>query len=177
MNNFTHLLCLAVFSLLAASCGSSKTDTAVGTTGAEAMRVSEVSVEDSFGAPFTFKEVVPAPTFTDQYDVDLITDTVTTTLQGQINEVCQAKGCWMTIATGTESEMMVKFKDYAFFMPKDISGRQVIMNGKAYYQETSVDELRHYAEDAGKSADEIAMITKPKRELRFLADGVQLLRD
>ena len=83
----------------------------------------------------------------------------------------------MTIAAGSDQTMMVKFKDYGFFMPKDISGREVVMNGKAYYQTTSVDELRHYAEDAGKSADEIAAITEPKRELRFLADGVQLLKN
>ena len=49
------------------------------------------------------------------------------------------------------------------------------MHGKAYYQITSLDELRHYAEDAGKSAEEIAAITEPKKELRFLASGVLLL--
>lgn len=74
-----------------------------------------------------------------------------------------------------DEEMMVKFKDYGFFVPTDISGREVVMHGVAYYQTTSVEELQHYAEDAGKSAEEIATITEPKRELRFLADGVKLL--
>ena len=37
---------------------------------------------------------------------------------------------------------------------------------------TSVDELRHYAEDKGAPAEEIAAITEPKRELRMTADGV-----
>ncbi|MEO0734651.1 MAG: DUF4920 domain-containing protein [Bacteroidota bacterium] len=129
----------------------------------------------SFGAEFTAAEVVPATDLLSAYDATALTDTVTATLRGTVNEVCQAKGCWMTIATGTDAEMMVKFKDYGFFVPKDISGREVVMNGLAYYQVTAVDELRHYAEDAGKSADEIAAITEPKKELRFLADGVQLL--
>jgi hypothetical protein len=37
---------------------------------------------------------------------------------------------------------------------------------------TSVAELQHYAEDAGKSKEEIAKITEPKLELTFVADGV-----
>jgi len=49
------------------------------------------------------------------------------------------------------------------------------MHGMAYYQITPVDELRHYAEDEGKSAEEVAEITEPKRELHFLADGVKLI--
>ena len=62
---------------------------------------------------------------------------------------------------------MVKFKDYGFFMPKDISGKEVILNGKAYVNEVPVDEQRHYAEDAGKSEEEIAAITEPKKDLFF----------
>ncbi len=119
--------------------------------------------------------MIPASDLLSSYSADAIADTVMTTLRGTVDEVCQAKGCWMTIAAGGEEEMMVKFKDYGFFMPKDISGREVIMNGIAFYEVTPVDELRHYAEDAGKPQEEIDKITEPKRELKFLADGVQLL--
>jgi hypothetical protein len=98
-------------------------------------------------------------------------------VKGRVSEVCQAKGCWMNIVSdkGSDNTMKVRFKDYGFFMPKDISGREVIMEGVASIQEVSVDELRHYAEDAGKSQDEINAITKPRRELSFLASGVILL--
>lgn len=96
-------------------------------------------------------------------------------VKGKVREVCQKKGCWMTIySDNTSQEMMVKFKDYGFFVPKDISGKTVIMEGNAYKETTSVDELRHYAEDAGKSDEEIAKITEPKVELKFLASGVIL---
>ena len=99
-------------------------------------------------------------------------------VRGTVQEVCQAKGCWMNIANDETGEsMMVRFKDYGFFMPKDIAGREVIIEGQASFQETSVEELRHYAEDAGKSAEEIAAITEPKRELSFLASGVILLEE
>jgi len=142
------------------------------------MASSTVSAEDvagSYGDNFDASKVLPADMLIRSYQREQLLDTVTTTLQGTVNSVCQAKGCWMTIAAGEDKEMMVKFKDYGFFMPKDISGREVVMHGMAFYRITPVDELRHYAQDAGKSPEEIAAITEPKNELHFLAEGVQLL--
>ena len=100
-------------------------------------------------------------------------------VEGTIKAVCQKKGCWMTIVSDDASKqsMMVKFKDYGFFMPLDCTGKTVIMQGNAYTETTSVDELRHYAEDAGKSEEEIAKITEPKTELKFMADGVILKKE
>lgn len=104
-------------------------------------------------------------------------DSVATKVSGTVTSVCQAKGCWMKLTSegGDQPEMMVKFKDYGFFMPKDIAGRQVVLQGTAYREVTSVEELRHYAEDAGKSTEEIQKITAPKEELKFMAAGVVLL--
>ncbi|MBE26594.1 MAG: DUF4920 domain-containing protein [Saprospirales bacterium] len=104
-------------------------------------------------------------------------DEVEAVVTGNVGSVCQAKGCWMNIVDsdgGTSEEMFVKFKDYGFFMPLDIAGKDVIMRGKAYKEETSVDELRHYAEDEGKSDEEVAAITESIIELKFMADGVIL---
>jgi hypothetical protein len=103
-------------------------------------------------------------------------DSLNTKVVGTVNEVCQAKGCWMTIVSENSDKVMrVKFKDYAFFVPKDISGRKVVFEGKAYRELTSVDELRHYAEDAGQSEEEIAAITDAKESYKFMASGVLLL--
>lgn len=93
---------------------------------------------------------------------------------GEVDEVCQAKGCWMTIKLDNGELMRVKFKDYAFFVPKDIQGRTVVFEGEAKVKTTPVSELQHYAHDAGKSKEEIAAIKEPKKELTFLADGVLL---
>ena len=49
------------------------------------------------------------------------------------------------------------------------------MDGFAFKEVTPVDELRHYAEDEGMSKEEIAAITEPKEELKFMASGVLLL--
>ena len=95
-------------------------------------------------------------------------------VKGSVESVCQVKGCWMTVERENTESVHVTFKDYGFFMPMDLTG-EVLMKGKAWYQETPVEELRHYAEDAGKSPEEIAAITEPKRELRFEASGVKIL--
>ncbi len=99
-----------------------------------------------------------------------------TTVKGKVSSVCQVKGCWMNlVADGKEEELFVKFKDYGFFMPLDLSGNEVIMHGEAYKEITSVDELRHYAEDEGKSKEEIEAINEPAIELKFMASGVKML--
>jgi len=74
-------------------------------------------------------------------------DTINSKMKGKIVEVCSAKGCWMKLDMDGQNEVMVKFKDYGFFMPLDAEG-DVVINGKAFVSETPVDELRHYAEDA-----------------------------
>ncbi len=104
-------------------------------------------------------------------------DSLNTKVMGTVEGVCQAKGCWMNIVSDNPDQpsMFVKFKDYGFFMPKDIAGKQVIMEGYAFKEVTPVEELRHYAEDEGKSPSEIAAIIEPKEELKFLASGVLLL--
>ena len=105
-------------------------------------------------------------------------DSIETKVVGTVKAVCQAKGCWMNIAADEEGqpEMFVKFKDYGFFVPKDISGKQVVMEGYAFREVTSVDELRHYAEDEGKPKEEIEAITEPVEELKFMASGVIVLK-
>ena len=80
-------------------------------------------------------------------------DTIQVKFASKINEVCSKKGCWMKLPLGEETETIVRFKDYCFFMPLDSKDREVIVEGIAFVKETPVDELKHYAEDAGKSAE------------------------
>ena len=90
-----------------------------------------------------------------------------------IESVCKKKGCWMKVDLGKgEEQSFVRFKDYGFFMPLDGEKADVIVHGKAFVSEISVEKLRHYAEDAGQSKEEIAKITKPQLQFNFEADGV-----
>ncbi len=95
-----------------------------------------------------------------------------TKVTGKVDEVCQAKGCWMNLSDDKGNSMKVTFKDYGFFVPKDIAGKTAIVEGVATYDTTTVDMLKHYAEDEGKSKEEIASITEPQVELVFEAVGV-----
>lgn len=92
-------------------------------------------------------------------------------VEATIIDVCQKKGCWMRV-TENDTELFVRFKDYGFFVPLDAAGKKVVMHGKAVAEVASVDELRHYAEDAGKSPEEIAKITEPTERITFFADSV-----
>jgi len=126
----------------------------------------------SYGDKINDDNVLSTKQITEKYESMAVGDTIDTKMTAEVNEVCQAKGCWMTLKLENGEEAMVKFKDYAFFMPKDISGKEVILNGKAFVNEVAVDEQRHYAEDAGKSKEEVAAITAPKKTYSFEADGV-----
>jgi hypothetical protein len=107
-----------------------------------------------------------------QYQQLSESDSVNTKFSATVTEVCQAKGCWMKLKLEDGGEAMVRFKDYAFFVPKDIAGKEVVVSGKAFVDMMTVEDQRHYAEDEGKSAEEIAAITEPKKTYSFEASGV-----
>jgi hypothetical protein len=102
-------------------------------------------------------------------------ETMQVKLKGEINEVCQMKGCWMTVDAGNDTEIRVTFKDYGFFVPKDAAGKTVVFEGEAKYETVDVKTLKHYAEDAGKSQEEIDAITEPQDKLTFVATGVEII--
>ncbi len=107
------------------------------------------------------------------------TESVQVKMVGQVESVCQTKGCWMNLQDDPNAEsasFFVKFEDYGFFVPKDLSGSRVVVEGSAYKEATSVEELRHYAEDEGASEEEIAAITEPIEEYKFMATGVKILQ-
>ena len=133
--------------------------------------------ENSFGAGVSKPDA--ATTFADVNAQLATADSVNVVMRAKVSGVCQTKGCWMNLVdpTGaTSDEIFVQFHDYGFFMPKDIEGREVIVEGKAYKEETTVEELKHYAEDEGKSPEEIAAITEPITEKKFMATGVILVK-
>lgn len=90
----------------------------------------------------------------------------------KVTNVCAKKGCWMDLYVDENTSIFVKMKDYAFFVPDDMIGKTVVLEGEVFEKVTSVNELRHYAEDANKSQEEIDAITEPEKSIRFLAYGI-----
>src|SRR5690606_38176140 len=126
----------------------------------------------SVGDPFSQEGILSAEEMAVNFEALEIGDTIPAKFKAEVASVCNNKGCWMNLQLPGEQEAAVKFKDYAFFVPKDIEEKEVVVNGKAFVSVVSVEEQRHYAEDAGKTEAEVAAITQPKRTLSFLADGV-----
>jgi hypothetical protein len=100
------------------------------------------------------------------------TDTIGVKVRGRVVNVCEKKGCWMTMKVNDSTEAFVKMQDYGFFVPLDLVGKTVVLEGKSFVKTTSVSELRHYAEDAKKPQAQIDAITAPKEEIRLIARGI-----
>jgi hypothetical protein len=95
-------------------------------------------------------------------------------LKGVVTEVCQMEGCWIKVKS-PNGDMMVKMKDHKFTVPVILNGKTIVIDGMAEEKLTSVEQLRHFAEDAGKSKAEIAKITEPKKEILVQAKGILVL--
>ena len=103
-------------------------------------------------------------------------DGKTIRVRAPITGVCQVKGCWMNLGKPDPKgnpPIFVKFKDYAFFVPKDASGREAILEGQLSFKQETVAETKHYLEDAGKH-EEAKKVTEGRKILRFMADGVAI---
>ena len=96
-------------------------------------------------------------------------------VQGKVVEVCQAEGCWIKVQRADGTAMMVRAKDHAFLMPANIAGKTVVIEGTAVVKEVSEEMRKHYAEDAGKSKEEIAKIKGAEKDVQFSARGVKVI--
>ena len=103
-------------------------------------------------------------------------ESVNTKITAKVLDVCPKKGCWIKLAVNDSTTAFVKMKDYGFFLPLSAIGKTIVLEGEAKMKTTSVAELQHYAEDAKKSKEEIAAITKPGKEIRFTASGIAIVK-
>lgn len=126
----------------------------------------------SFGDSISSENVLTKDEMFKKYAALKEGDTINVKFRSDIKSVCQKKGCWMNLDLNDKNEAFVKFKDYGFFMPKNASGSQAIVGGKAFISLETVAELKHYAKDAGKSQVAIDSILAPKTNYSFMANGV-----
>lgn len=145
-------------------------------TNNEVIEPKQEVVYDSFGAKISLDGAITSEALLSKFKMMKAGDSINVKFASIVKDVCSKKGCWMKLPLVDGSETMVRFKDYGFFVPLDSKGREVVLNGKAFIKETSVKELQHYAEDAGKTEEEIAKITTSKIEYTFEADGVLMQR-
>lgn len=95
-------------------------------------------------------------------------------VKGIVTDVCTKEGCWIKIKNA-DGKMMVKMKDHKFLVPLALNGKEIVIDGIAEEKVTTVAQLKHYAEDANKSKEEIDAIKEPKREIVIQAKGILVL--
>lgn len=159
------IIALAVTGVVFASCGSNEG----GTEHTETMEET-TTVDSLYGADFSKEGAMPVSDLLAQIEGKDSIDNVV--VEGELAEVCQKMGCWVKLKNEGGENIFVKFRDHEFFAPKDAAGSHVFIAGKAIREVTPVDELQHYAEDAGESEEVIAAITEPKEEIKIDASGI-----
>ena len=125
-----------------------------------------------FGTQFDDSDALSSGEMLGNYEKMSKADRLASKFSGLVTEVCKAKGCWMKLQLGNGEVSMVKFKDYGFFVPQELVGKEVIVNGLAFVEEMSITDQRHFARDGGKSEEEIAAIIKVEKKYAFEADGI-----
>ncbi|MDH5828366.1 DUF4920 domain-containing protein [Sphingobacterium sp. SG20118] len=73
-------------------------------------------------------------------------------VSGKVVQVCTKKGCFLTLQrTGEKDPLMVRFTDYSYFVPADLIGKNVVLDGYAKVKEST-------------------------NEITFIADGVLVVK-
>jgi hypothetical protein len=98
-------------------------------------------------------------------------------MEGKIVDVCQKAGCWANLELPDGKTMKVKFRDAKgeeYGIDINSVGKTIDVHGVGYMDTISVAMLKHYAEDAKASKEELDAITEPKISAVFKADGAIL---
>jgi hypothetical protein len=129
------------------------------------------AVWDSYGEPIDDQNAVSISAVVDDF---VLGEQKSFKVSGTLVQVCQSKGCWTTLATDDGRIVKMTFANYGFFLPTDAAGRALIAEGVGFKKISTVEEQRHFLEDAGATPEEIAAITEEKVEYAFEAMGVLL---
>jgi hypothetical protein len=126
--------------------------------------------QEFYGDSFDIATSIPVSAITAQLEGK---DTLFTTIDGVIDQTCPNAGCWLNMRLDSGVQKITT--DHVFFVPLEgCEGLKAKAKGKAYYDEISVEMLKHYAQEEGKTVAEIATITEPKKVLNFVATGVMI---
>ena len=94
-------------------------------------------------------------------------------IKGNVAEVCQAMGCWMTMSDGT-IKARVK-TGHEFLLPKDVAGRDAIVIGTFKITEISEDDARHYNEETKNPIVKTEDIIGIQKVYEIDAIGIKIL--
>ncbi len=91
-------------------------------------------------------------------------------ISGQVDSVCQKKGCWLVVKDG-EAQARILMKDHAFSVPMDSKGKPVIVEGTIATRTFNEAETKHLEKDAGKDP---AAVSGERTEYVLTATAIEL---
>jgi hypothetical protein len=95
-----------------------------------------------------------------------------TKIKGEVVGICPDKTCLLRVDMGDGTCMNVKMNNEQIHIPKDVNGKTVILEGKAYIDTTGVKMLPGYESDSGRSVAETEVTKDPEVTLAFDATGL-----
>jgi hypothetical protein len=105
--------------------------------------------EGHFGAPFTLADAQPLHTAVQAKPEG------TVLVSGEVEAVCQKKGCWMVIKDGVQSARVL-MKDHGFAVPMDSRGKKAKVEGTLQSRTFTEAQVKHLEQDAGKDPAKVA---------------------
>ena len=120
-----------------------------------------------FGAPITMKDSI---SIDEAIQKSKSGDSGELLIAAKVQKVCKSKGCWLGFQS-EEGDVRVTFKDYGFFVPFEIEGKEVLVQGTIKKKTMTLDDTKHFVEDEGGDPDKV---TEPRTEYRVIATGVKI---
>lgn len=90
---------------------------------------------------------------------------------GEVDSVCQKKGCWMVLKDGDSAVVRILMKDHSFTVPMDAKGKSAIVEGTLTARTFSEKEVKHLEKDGGGDPDEVE---GERKEFVLTASGVKI---
>ena len=103
-----------------------------------------------FGAEFALKDATPlSKALAAKPGEDPIL------VSGEVEAVCQKKGCWMVVKDGAESARVL-MKDHGFAVPMDCRGKSVQIEGTLTSRTFTEKQVKHLEKDAGRDPEAVS---------------------
>lgn len=131
----------------------------------------------AFGAPIPAKRALSLEQAVARAETLADTPVV---IKARIGDVCKKRGCWMTLTDADRAQQVrVRFTASdqctdGFFVPRNASGHDAYVHGILKADRISEELARHYAEDEGRSPDDIKRIVGPQPVVTMVATGVMI---
>lgn len=122
-----------------------------------------------FGAAFALQDPQPLTQAITQFDQEQTK--VPIQVRGQIDTVCQKKGCWFVVKDG-DSKARVLMQDHAFTVPMTSKGKATIIEGTLSAQTFTEAQVKHLEKDAGRNPD---AVQGTRTEYVITATGIEII--